>query len=676
MASSDSGAGAAGAAVELPSMLVETSDLYFWNRADKEPKTSVYTLKSGGRLFGTSDFEGVSFSDLNLFENQEVVNTNVIHSESQSLANLMKDFIIRGSDGSIQLANPNDIFYFSGDVWGVGPRNIQLLRQLINMKYKIMIYGNRDLNRGRWPTETDLTSESRQYLNNAMKAFNKNPTEGIALLQSVFIDFKYKIPEGSDESYDGDLPFNYLWKWGGNTKVTPVEPAVDWGIRIASCHTAKDRVEMISESMNEKDGWRFLLDEYALMCGDNFVEALASMNDDIKYKIYLHLVYLMSSDKGTLDQYECHPNAIDFVDIYSAQMNASNLYALVKFDSTEEFALISHGVVSKTELPTDPGTIPETETETTRNVDVPLEEGIMEIQAGMIKIASDSDPNGWLSLISSLTSPSNVGVYYDRPGNNYTGESHEVTGSFSNIKGGRKGRLLENKSQLKKSNKVFKLHDVMYRLSGHTPTGYIGLVKKGPNSKYYFCTDVSKTDTQDYKTKKRDTCCFLILEPDKTKTPKMTSRFIGRFAIGPTDIKTSNLVLTPSDTSKPLYVNYSIDVDVFNLEKPYLSLPELRYGDRVFKFSYNLEGPVKTKCVTLYDAKAAELKSDKMTSLVGPSSPPPPLPPDVAKLIGHGGTRRRNYRTSTKKSKKTKITKKQHYKNKRTSQKKHKKSRK
>jgi hypothetical protein len=684
MASSDSGAGAAGAAVELPSKLDETSDLYFWNRVVQEPKTSVYTLKSGGRLFGTSDFEGVSFSMLNLFDNPDDVTTNVIRSEPQSLANLMKDFIIRGPDGSIQLANPNDIFYFSGDVWGVGPRNIQLLRQLINMKNTnkneiIVIYGNRDLNRGRWPTETDLTSESRQSLVDAMIAFNNNPTESIELLQSVVIDFKYKISEDSDESYARDLPFNYLWRWGGNTKVTPVVPAVDWGIRIASCQTAKDRVEMISESMGEKDGWRFIVDEYALMCGDNFVDALASMDDDIKYKIYLHLVYLMSSNKDTIDEIEnvCHPNATDFVDIYLAQMNASNLYALVNLEATGEFALISHGVVSKTELPVEPGTIPEPETDTKKNVVVSLEGGITQIESGMIKIASEPDPNGWLSLISSLTSTSNVGVYYDRVGNNYTGEYHDVTGSFSNIKGGsgRQDKLLKDKIKLNKSNTLFNLHEVTYRVSGHTPTGYIGLVKKSSsNGKYYFCTDVSKTDKQDYGTKERYTCCFLILEPDITKTPKMTSRFIGRFAIGPTDIKTSNLVLTPSDTSKPLYVNYSINVDVFNPETPYLSLPELMYGDRDVKFSYNLEGPTKTKCVTLYDAKAAELVSDKMTSLVGPSPSPPP--PDVAKLIGHGGTRRRNYRTSTKKSKKTKITKKQHYKNKRTSQKKHKKSRK
>ena len=646
---------------------------YFWNRADKEPKTSVYTLKSGGRLIGTSDFEGVSFSDLNLFENQEVVNTNVIHSESQSLANLMKDFIVRRPNGSIQLTNQNDIFYFSGDVWGVGPRNIQLLRELINMINKIMIYGNRDINRGRWTKETQLTSASRQSLIEAMQSFNTNPVEGIRALETVYIEFEYKIDKGSDESYEGDLPFTYLWRWSDNTNVTPPLPPVDWGIRIASCHTAKDRVEMISESMGEKDGWRFLVDEYAFMCGKEFVELVNAASDDIKYKIYLHLVYLMSSNKDILDQNACHLNAIDFVDIYLDQMNASNLYALVKFEATRECALISHGVVSKTELPIDPGTIPETETETTRNVEVPLEDGINKIQAGMIKIASDSDPNGWLSLISSITSASNVGLYYDRPGNNYTGESHDVTGSFSNIKGGRKGRLLENKSQLKKSNTVFKLHDVMYRLSGHSPTGYIGLVKKGSNSKYYFCTDVSKTDKQDYKTKKRDTCCFLILEPDTTIEPKMKSRFIGRFVIGPTDIKTSNLVLTPSDTSKPLYVNYSINVDVFNPEKPYLSLPELRYGDRVLKFSYNLEG--RAKRVTLYDAKAARLEDDRMASVFGPP-PSPQLPPGVAKLIGHGGTRRRNYRTSTKKSKKTKITKKQHYKNKQTSQKKHKKSRK
>jgi hypothetical protein len=290
---------------------------------------------------------------LNLFDNPDDVTTNVIRSEPHSLANLIKEFIVRDGEHGIQCANTNDIFYFSGDVWGVGPRNIQLLRQLVNMKTKnkertIIIDGNRDLNRGRWTIETDLTSDSRQSLIKAMIAFNNNPSEGIELLKGVNIDFKYTIPKGSDESYDGDLPFNYLWMW--SSKATPPPPPVDWGIRIASCHTAKDRVEMISESMGEKNGWRFVLDEYALMCGGDFVRALESMDDDIKYKIYLHLVYLMSSNKDTIVKSNnvCHPNATDFVDLYLAQMNASNLYALVNLEATGEFALISHGVVSKT----------------------------------------------------------------------------------------------------------------------------------------------------------------------------------------------------------------------------------------------------------------------------------------------------------------------------------------
>jgi hypothetical protein len=291
----------------------------------------------------------------------------------------------------------------------------------------------------------------------------------------------------------------------------------------------------------------------------------------------------------------------------------------------------------------------------------------------MIEIASEPGPNGWLSLSSSITSVS-FGAYYDRDKYNFIGMSHDVTGSFSNIKGGRKGGLLKDTSKLNKSDTIFKLDKVTYRVSGHTPTGYIGLVKKNSsNDKYYFCTDVSKTDKQDYGTKKRYTCCFLILKPDLTKTPKMTSRFIGRFVIEPTDITKSNLVLNPSDTSKPLYVNYSINVDVFNPEKPYLSLPVLTYGDRYVKFSYNLEG--FDKRVTLHDSKAAILKADSLESL-GELPPPVPMSADYLKLLGHGGTRRRNYRTSTKKSKKTKITKKRHYKNKRTSQKKHKRSRK
>lgn len=656
------------------SILDETSPLYFWNRVDKNPKQSVYELQDGRKLIGASDFEGVSFSMLNLFENPDVVNTNIIHTKSQSLANLMKDFLVTAADGTVQLANQDDIFYYSGDVWGVGPRNIQLLRQLINMKKIIKTYGNRDINRGRLPVETDLTVESRNELIDAMKLFNTNPTEGITRLKSVNILFKYTIPVGSSESYDGDLPFTYLWRWGGNSKVTPPVEPVDWGIRIASCHTAKERVEMISDSMGEKDGWRFIVDEYASMCGDEFVQSLSDVDDDIKYKIYLHLVYLMSSDKSTLRENECHQNATDFVDIYLDQMKHSVLYALVNFKATNQYALISHGAVSKTELPTKPGTIPETETDSRKNTVVKLEDGIKEIEAGMIEIAVNPDPNGWLSLISSLTSASNVGVYYDRHDYNYTGAYTDVTGSFSNIKGGRKPALISNISQLKTSNRVLKLDTVLYRISGHTPTGYMGLVKKGSNNKYYFCTDVSKTDKQVHKNKNRYTCCFLILEPDRTKTSQINSRFIGRFVIEPSDIKNSNLVITPSDTSKPLYVNYSIDVDASNPEKSYLSLPELTYGDRIVKFSYTLEGPEKNKSVTLYDAEAARLEIDRMAS---PSRPHSSGMGDEFNLK-LGGTRRRKYSasTSTKKSKKMKITKKQNYKNKRTSQKKHKKTRK
>lgn len=379
----------------------------------------------------------------------------------------------------------------------------------------------------------------------------------------------------------------------------------------------------------------------------------------------------MSSDKSTLRENECHKNATDFVDIYLDQMKHSVLYALVKFQATDQYALISHGAVSKTELPTKPGTIPETETDSRKNTVVKLEDGIKEIEAGMIEIAVNPDPNEWLSLISSLTSASNVNVYYDRRPYNYTGAYTDVTGSFSNIKGGRKPALISNISQLNTSNRVLKLDTVLYRISGHTPTGYMGLVKKGSNNNYYFCTDVSKTDKQVYKNKNRYTCCFLILEPDQTK---MKSRFIGRFVIEPSDIKTSNLVITPSDRSKPLYVNYSIDVDASNPQASYLSLPELKYGDRVVKFSYDLVGPEKNKNVTLYDAKAARLENDRMASSSRLSSREIGDPFS----LGLGGTRRRKYSasTTTKKSKKMKITKKQNYKNKRTSQTKHKKSRK
>jgi hypothetical protein len=201
----------------------------------------------------------------------------------------------------------------------------------------------------------------------------------------------------------------------------------------------------------------------------------------------------------------------------------------------------------------------------------------------------------------------------------------------------------------------------------------MGLVKKGQDGKYYFCTDVSKTDTQYYDNKTRYTCCFLILEYDTTKSTEMKSRFIGRFVINPSDIKASNLVLDPSDKSKPLYVNYSIDVNASNPEKPYLSLPEVTYRDIVVRFSYTLEGLKKIKRVTLISiasasASASSRLSSREMGMVGLSG--------ISPFIG--GTRRRKYRasTSTKKSKKTKINKKQNYKNKRTSQKKHKKSRK
>ena len=196
------------------SILDTTSPFYFWNRVNKTTKPAVYKLKVGGKLIGASDFEGVSFSMFNLFENPEVVNTNIIHTEPQSLANLMKEFLVSNSDGGIQVAKPDDIFYFSGDVWGVGPRNIQLLRQLINMNNNIMLYGNRDINRGRWTIETELTIDSRQSLIKAMKKFNTRQIDWFEQLNHVDISFKYTIPKGSSESYDGDIPFTYLWKWG------------------------------------------------------------------------------------------------------------------------------------------------------------------------------------------------------------------------------------------------------------------------------------------------------------------------------------------------------------------------------------------------------------------------------------------------------------------------------
>jgi hypothetical protein len=632
-------AGAAEVAAEVAAAPVSEYSGCFWQkntaatyRKDQNEADGVYKLKTGGRIFAISDLEGVSLRDLINKRSDGVVGPksadelrNKIFSESHSIAPLLEDIITVSADGEISFAsatpeipNPkNHMFCFLGDAWGVGPNNIELVGSLIRFKQRnpkdvVVLGGNRDTLRCRTSIETMLTKQSRDDLKAAMKLFNQNPAAGIAALKAVAIDFQHKVAADAAESSYIDYLY-YL-------------DSADQGFTIEKETTAIKRVDAISKTMGEASAWDYIVDEYLKMCRVD----PSSFDREIKCKIYLHLVRVMSTN--VLDPYECHPDAEAFKNIYQDHLDAIDLCALLQIEDKNEYVYLSHGSVVRKVIPTMPGSIfecqlplkPEedrviTSSDTTaiknykdqaikdfksedgkentilRNEK--LTDGVKKINQKMKLIRESANVKDWPSFAVSMNS-STIDIYFEKSaGLNYTGVNQNITGSFGGPtmiqSGGLRERIHVN--SLSRTTEGVDLGDdkVILYCSGHNPEGYMAAFIKAPadgKNKYYICVDVSKIDAQKYENKERNTCCCLILEP--IAGGGLKKRIIGRFVI-------ENKFISGERGKKLLpdkcYVHYDrviTDDDMTDPAVKFISLPELTVmttaPPRNINFSYKI----------------------------------------------------------------------------------------
>jgi hypothetical protein len=619
------GAGAAAAAEGGPAPVSEYSGC-FWQKntaatyRSGDEADGVYKLKNGGRIFAISDLEGVSLRDLINKRSDGDVGLksadelrNKIFRESHSIAPLLADIITVSAVGEISFAgatdknpNPNKhMFCFLGDAWGVGPNNIELVGSLIRFKQRnpndvVVLGGNRDTIRCRKSIETMLTKKSRDDLKAAMKLFNQDPKDpnAIAALKAVAIDFQHKVAADATESSYIDYLY-YL-------------DSADQGFTIEKETTAIERVDAISKTMGEASAWDYIVDEYLKMVGG------AVDDREIKCKIYLHLVRVMSTSIGDLEQDECHKAAEAFVNIYQDHLDAIDLCALLQIEDNNEYVYLSHGSVVRKVVPTAPGSIFEcqlplkpkeedrviTSSDTTaiknykdqaikdfkskegkentilRNEE--LTDGVKKINQKMKLIRESANVKEWPSFVVSMNS-STIDIYFEKPdGSNYTGVNQNITGSFGGPTMMQSGGLREriHVNSLSRTTEGVDLGDdkVILYCSGHNPEGYMAAFIKAPapadgKNKYYICVDVSKIDAQDYENKERNTCCCLILEPDARGGLK--KRIIGRFVL-------ENKFITDKAQQGMLpekcYVHYDrviTDDDMTDPAVKFISLPEL-----------------------------------------------------------------------------------------------------
>lgn len=618
----------------------------FWNKTEVDYRgagdeaNGVYTLKSGGRIFVISDLEGVGICIVNA-KSRGVVGTksaeelrNGIFTESHSLAPLLADIITVSEDGKIAFAgatpenpNPNNnMFCFLGDAWGVGPNNIELVRGFINLKKEnpnntSLALGNRDILRCRITIETMLKAASQQALIDAMKLFNQDPQDpkAIEALNKVVIEFEYAATAAAVEpSY-----IDYLY----SNKPEPEAP--DNGFIIEKAYaTALDRVDAISASMTESGAWEFIVEEYLKMCG---VNPMMPFDRATKCKIYLHLVRVMSTEAAALQDNECHPGAMAFVNIYQDQLDASDLCAIVTMEANGEQAYFAHGTLVRKVVPTMPGTIfpsqmngiqksdEEIKTDpqnANANILSPIE-GIKEININIKEYRKNPDPKYWLSFISAANSQS-FHLYYNKtPETNFTGVNHPITGSYDSStmrQSGGRGHLTPDLLKINAGNKGVDLgvKSITHYFAGHNPQGYIGAcIKAAEDGKYYVCVDVSKIDAQTHENLDRYTCCCWIVEPIPTAEGGgggggMKKRIIGRFVLENKFIDKDQQGMLPAKC----YVHYDHEInDAIDLTGRYIGLPELTdmtaATPRKLKFSYNIKGrPTFEKEVTITPVSA------------------------------------------------------------------------
>jgi len=474
--------------------------------------------------------------------------TNVITPTVSNLTEL-EEYLTFDQDNNLVLAK-DVILVCLGDVIGDGPDNIELARTLLNLKRVnptrvILITGNRDVNKVRLGWELEPTDACMAELITRVKDFVKRNSDAF-----VGFEFAFKRNDQAD--------FDYMFSGYPNS--------------IANNKGCLERVKHVLEtnSMGEKCGWRFLVDEY-LTAKD---VPIAGISDEVKSYIYVCLVQAMS---GAID---C--GVPEFNNIFEDLLMAGHLMACIETHDRGKFGFM-HSLPPRMLIPTDPGRIYKEQfdlsfKEASEITDSMIKSSKIGITDGIplfnyyVKHLLDDrkTPDGMkllLQFASGVTS-GNINVYIgknqfsglDLPVSNQTFNKagFDVLATTAKIQVGGKPEDLK----LVPADTHIDMKDFSRIICSHKPQGYIG-TKVQFGHQLYYCVDVSKIDEQiNYDEKERYGCCFLVI--DLSELNVKDDAFIGRIMMKKTQFPNNHKVFSNDSENKDsafdnhgvLYVNY------------------------------------------------------------------------------------------------------------------------
>lgn len=590
---------------------------------EQDAKNGIYHAGKDMKIVCFGDPEGNSLKKfLQPKDANPASDTNVLKKTFSNLTELYQ-YLSFDKDNHLVLAG-DVILVCLGDVIGDGPDNIELARTLLKLKRDnptrvILITGNRDVNKIRLGWELEPTYE-------CMAELTKNVVDYVNRNFQAFNDFAFTFKRNDPAD------FGYMFN--------------KYPTSIANIKGCLDRVDhVLTSSMGEKCGWRFLVDEYLTKI--NFKPEEVSISDEVKSYIYVYLVQAMS---GAIT---CE-NAPEFNNIFEELLMAGHLMACIETPDRGKFGLM-HSLPPRMLIPTNPGRIYNEQFDKSvddaseiidevikRSNKVELNVGLVGFNSYVKKLLSDAkttktpdDMRLLLEFVSGITS-GNFDVYQGK--NSFSGLDLPVSWQTFNKAG---FDLLAKTAQIQVGGKPTDLilvpavthidmKDFSRIICSHKPQGYIGAKVKFGNQLYY-CVDVSKIDEQDYVTKHRYGCCFLVI--NLSQLDVNDDAFIGRIMMKQTQFPDNHNVFRdnpispyPLDNKQSLYVNYiQSPISAWNLSDWNNSSPPGNFPQKLKliymseKYEFNFEnGPKFTKMPTLkYEGPSEDRPAEMMNYLGG-----------------------------------------------------------
>ena len=524
---------------------------------EQDAKSGIYHAGKNMKIVCFGDPEGNSLKKiLQPKDANQESQTNVL---TPAVSNLTELYQYLTFDEKNNLVLEKDVILVClGDVIGDGPDNIELARTLLKLKRDnstrvILITGNRDVNKIRLGWELEPTDACMAELTGRVKAF-------VGRESGAFVGFEFAFKRNDPADFD------YMFS--------------DYPTSIASKRGCLERVtHVLTSSMGEKCGWRFLVDEY--LTKNNFTPEevkSSSISDEVKSYIYVYLVQAMSGAITCED-------APEFNNIFEELLMAGHLMASIETPDRGKFGLM-HSLPPRMLIPTNPGRIykeqfDKTVKEASDIIDeviksskkVELNVGLVGFNSYVTKLLSDAkttkspaDMKLLLEFVSGITS-GNFYIYQGK--NSFSGLDLPVSNQTFNKDG---FDLLAKTAEIQVGGKSTDLilvsavthidmKDFSRIICSHKPQGYIGAKLEFGNQLYY-CVDVSKIDDQEYHVKHRYGCCFLVIVLSELNVKD--DAFIGRIMMKKTQFPNGHKVFSDDSENKDsafdndgvLYVNY------------------------------------------------------------------------------------------------------------------------